>query len=908
MALELIPTTAAARAHTHPLGTTLTRPSTSTGPAAGAGFGLRPQDLHGAYELPTSAPTTQTIALVDAYNDPTAEEDLKVYSEEFGLPACTTANHCFTKINQEGNTSPMPETEGSWAVEISLDLEAAHAVCQSCHIMLVEANSSFSNDLEAAEQRAVAEGATEISNSFGGPGFETGAYNHPGVVITASTGDYGYNNWVSPSWGERANFPAASPNVVAVGGTRLQVINEAWSWETPWGEGGSGCGSATAPTWQQAVPDWSEVGCGSNRAVADVSADGDPYSGLAVYDSTPFPPYGLSPWKTIAGTSLSSPIVAATFALAGGARGVEYPAQTLYSHLGSAYLHDVTSGSNWGCTKINKYGFRECTAGEYEQNCSHELICNAAPGYDGPTGVGSPHGVAAFQPDSSTPPVVTSVTPSEGTTSGGTSVTINGTGLGGASFVHFGSANAQITADTDHAITAISPAREPGTVDITVTGNAGLRSAETSADHYTYGVPKPSVDGVAPAEGPASGGTTVTITGANLAGVQYVQFGGYSARLVSIAEHSLTVVSPAHGPGVADIVVGAAYGVTSAESGLDHFTYIPPPPAVTSVSPSEGTGAGGTTVTIWGVGLGKATAVHFGGTAGTIIGETEGSREGEEEEESASSVTAITPEHEAGAVDITVTNAGGTTSAFLADRYVYTARAPVVTSVTPHEGPTAGGTPVTITGANLGGATLVRFGYGTGVITSDTGTTITATTPVYGPGPVPVTVTTAGGSSNPGGSSDQYTYVNPTYIVGTANPLTTLSPFGTSYTPHSSSEPPRVGVLGFAARAFAAGVAPTLRLTLSTTAVVVVSVSKIVSGRRVHHRCLTQATRGQRCTTPTHVVTVNLQGSAGTNSLRLPLTRLKPGSYVATVSVLGGTERTTTLRFSVSPRRQRRHA
>ena len=886
---------------------TLTRPSTSSGPTA-AGFGLRPQDLHGAYELPTSAPTAQTIALVDAYNDPTAEADLKVYDEEFGLPVCTTANHCFKKINQEGQTSPLPETEGDWAVEISLDIETAHAVCQNCHIMLVEANSSFSNSLEAAEQTAAAEGATEISNSFGGPGYETGAYNHPGIAITASTGDYGYNNWVSPGWGEHANFPAASPNVIAVGGTQLAVANEAWSWEAPWNEGSSGCGSAPAPTWQQAVADWSQVGCGSSRAVADVSADGDPYSGLAVYDSTPFPPYGPSPWKTIGGTSLSSPLVAAAFALAGGAHGVEYPAQTLYAHLGSAYLHDITSGSNWGCAKLNKSGFRECTNAEYELNCSHELICNAAPGYDGPTGIGSPHGLAAFEPGSSTAPVVTSVTPAQGSTAGGAVVTISGTGLGEASFVHFGSTSAHITANTSNSITASAPEHAPGTIDVTVTGHAGIRSTETSADHYTYSVPKPSITSVAPSEGPSAGGTTVTISGANLAGAQYVQFGGRSAPIVAATEHALTVVSPWNNPGVVDVVVSAAYGVTSAETSLDRFTYIPPAPVVTNVAPAEGTAAGGAVVTITGVGLGKATAVHFGGSAATIIGETEGSGEGEEEEVTESSVTAISPEHESGPVDVTATTAGGTSGILPADGYLYTARAPTVASVTPHEGPTAGGTVVTITGANLAGATLVRFGYGTGMITADTGTSITALTPVYGPGAVPVTATTAGGTSAPAGAPDQFTYVNPGYVVVTGSPLTTPGPFGTGYTPNSPSEPPRLGVLGFAASVLPAGVPPTLRLTLSKAATIAVVVSRLVHGHRVHHRCLSRASRGPSCTTVIRMATLHLPGSVGTNALRLPLKGLKPGHYLATVSALGAAEGTTTLRFSVSRISQHHHA
>jgi len=397
MAAALIPQTTEARARTHPLGMTLSHGPKSAGLAAEGVYGLRPQDLHGAYELPTEASSPQTIALVDAYDDPTAETDLKVYDKEFGLPACTTANHCFEKINEEGKSAPLPEPEGDWALEISLDIETAHAICQNCHILLVEANSSWTYDLEAAEQTAVEAGATEISNSYGGPnGYEGGGYDHPGVVITASTGDFGYDNWADPYFGESANYPADSPDVVAVGGTELGVVDGAWSYENAWREGGSGCNPmASAPSWQQALPDWSQVGCGSDRAVADVSADAAPWTGLAVYDSTPSP-YGEG-WMTIGGTSLSSPLIAATFALAGGAGGVAYPAQTLYAHLGSSSLHDIVTGSNWGCSRYDEYGFPDCTTAEYEANCGGELICNTGSGYDGPTGVGTPDGIGAFQ-------------------------------------------------------------------------------------------------------------------------------------------------------------------------------------------------------------------------------------------------------------------------------------------------------------------------------------------------------------------------------------------------------------------------------------------------------------------------------------------------------------------------------
>jgi hypothetical protein len=445
LALQLVPRTAQARARTHPLGITRSGPIRALSAAAGD-FGLRPQDLHAAYQLPSSASATQTIALVDAYNDPSAEEDLKAYDEEFGLPACTTANGCFKKVNQRGETGnpPFPasdailklarEAEGTqlqeeaeeatgWALEISLDIETAHATCQSCKILLVEADSPSFENLNSAERAASSLGATEISNSWGGPerGLtqsqeSTSAFNHPGIVITASAGDDGYLSWNAENPAQRgyAEFPASSPHVVAVGGTRLNpAAGGGWSPETVWngsGAGGGGCSVVfTAPIWQQNVAGFSAVGCASRRAVADVAADADPYSGLAVHDTNPECETSYiegsiqhtTNWCTIGGTSLSSPLIASVYALAGGAGGAPYPARTLYLHRAStpASLHDVTSGSNGECsTPFEEPSLlSSCAASEEARSCSSHSICLAGSGYDGPSGVGTPDGILAFQ-------------------------------------------------------------------------------------------------------------------------------------------------------------------------------------------------------------------------------------------------------------------------------------------------------------------------------------------------------------------------------------------------------------------------------------------------------------------------------------------------------------------------------
>jgi hypothetical protein len=473
LALRLVPLTAAARAHTHPLGMTHIAPTRAgravevckPPTAAESCYGLRPRDLLSAYNLPLppQPASTQTIAIVDAYNDLGAEADLKTYDEEFGLPPCTKASGCFAKVNQNGKTGnlPFPESEASrvtkeavcktgiepkageacneveeadgWAGEISLDIEVAHAVCQNCKIVLVEANSSWFLDLDAAEEIAAKPkitggiGATEISDSWGGP--EQGvtaaednasAFNHPGIVITVASGDNGYLDWAAKEPSQRgfADYPAYSPHVVAVGGTRLLQSHGAWEGETVWndggqnargeiegaGAGGSGCStSLLAPSWQLSVPDWESVGCGVHRAVADISADADPYTGVAIYDSTPERMGGGIPgWIPVGGTSLASPLVASVFALAGGSNGVEYPAQTLYENEieDPTSLHDITSGSNGSCAEQfnEEDGLSGCTVLQEAANCSGEAICLAREGYDGPTGVGTPNGITAFEP------------------------------------------------------------------------------------------------------------------------------------------------------------------------------------------------------------------------------------------------------------------------------------------------------------------------------------------------------------------------------------------------------------------------------------------------------------------------------------------------------------------------------
>jgi hypothetical protein len=318
----------------------------------------------------------------------------------------------------------------------------------------VESNAPSYEDLEKAEKSAAALGADEISNSWAGseegetPALESaGPFNHPGIVITAAAGDDGYLNWDSESSAEKGyvNFPASSPHVVAVGGTRLSLgAGSAWAGETVWnGDHASGGGCSvefTAQPWQQSVLDWSAVGCATKRAVADVAADADPYTGFAVHDTSPECEYQyeeakvrhVAYWCTIGGTSLASPLIASVFALAGGANGAAYPAKTLYENelKSPASLHDITVGSNGECTKpFLEEGLSACTpAEEAATSCASKAICLAGTGYDGATGVGTPDGINAFKPPADQPTAVTGATSLVTPGSASVSATVNPNG------------------------------------------------------------------------------------------------------------------------------------------------------------------------------------------------------------------------------------------------------------------------------------------------------------------------------------------------------------------------------------------------------------------------------------------------------------------------------------------------
>jgi subtilase family serine protease len=341
----------------------------ATPDAIPAGYGYGPAQLQSAYNLTSASASDgsgRTIALVDAYNDPTAASDLAAYRAAAGLPAVPS----FKQVNQNGATSPLPANASpsdDWTLEDSLDLDMASAICPKCNIVLVEADNDSGNGLYVAENTAAGL-AGYISNSWGesesssDTSYDSEYFDHPGDVITAAAGDSAYG----------VIYPATSPNVVSVGGTSLSTASNSRGWtESVWydggGEGtGSGCSAyEPRPSWQAALA--LPSGC-SKRIDNDVAADADSDTGVAVYDTS----NGNGGWNEVGGTSGSSPMVAAMYALAGTPGNT--PADDIYTHTSDFY--DVTSGSNG--------------------TCSPAYLCTAEAGYDSPTGIGTPDGIGGL--------------------------------------------------------------------------------------------------------------------------------------------------------------------------------------------------------------------------------------------------------------------------------------------------------------------------------------------------------------------------------------------------------------------------------------------------------------------------------------------------------------------------------
>ncbi len=289
----------------------------------GGGPPYAPANFHNAYNLPTTAPGTPTVAIADAYNNPNLASNLATYRSQWGLPACTQSNGCLKIVNQTGG-SRLPSNNSGWGLEESLDLDMVSAICENCHILLVEANTPSNANLGTAVNEAVRLGAIAVSNSYGENEFSgessscSSYYQHNNVAVTASTGDNGPG----------VSYPAVCPYASGIGGTTLNSNGS----ETAWSGSGGGCSAYIGrPSWQSS----SVTGCG-NRAVADVSADADPNTGAYVYDT-----YGYGGWLEVGGTSESSPIIASVFALAGNVSSTTYPASLPWQRYTSGCLFKV---------------------------------------------------------------------------------------------------------------------------------------------------------------------------------------------------------------------------------------------------------------------------------------------------------------------------------------------------------------------------------------------------------------------------------------------------------------------------------------------------------------------------------------------------------------------------------------
>ncbi|HEX8111912.1 MAG TPA: S8 family serine peptidase [Kofleriaceae bacterium] len=337
--------------------------------------GFSPAQLRSFYGITSNGSTSTTVAIVDAFAYPRALSDLQTYRSTFGLPAISACNGsvhpCFAVVGQTCG-SPPATTNLGWQQETALDLDMVSAMCPNCNILLVEGSSSSFSNLAAAANRAATcttagSAPVAISNSYGGSesggSSLSGSYTHPGITVTASSGDSGFQ--AGPQ------FPATSPGVLAIGGTSVHMGSTPREtvWKTTSTEAtGSGCSTVFAkPSWQH------DAGC-SRRMEADVSAVADPNTGVAVFAPTSST---ASAFQVFGGTSVAAPLIAGIV----GSTGAGIDPSTVYSRVAAnrALLFDVTSGNNGTCT-----------------GGTTAYFCNAATGFDGPTGLGSPVGPGAF--------------------------------------------------------------------------------------------------------------------------------------------------------------------------------------------------------------------------------------------------------------------------------------------------------------------------------------------------------------------------------------------------------------------------------------------------------------------------------------------------------------------------------
>jgi hypothetical protein len=617
---------------------------------SGENGGYSAADLQSAYGITTSGGEAQqhyeegqTIALVDAGYLYSAESNNAEYRKRYGLPRCTKASGCFRQVNEWGEEhNPQGRIE-EWALETTLDIDMASAMCPHCHILLVEATTQNEGNLAAAASTAARLGATEISNSYGIPeevSLLDVDYSHPGVVVTAAAGDCGYDNYrcsvpMRPSW------PAVLPSVIAVGGTALHRTTDGRKWsESVWSEGGrgetgSGCSRyRSKPSWQ------TDSGC-AQRTVNDVAAVAACETPVSIY----LPPRG---WQNVCGTSVSAPLVAGIEARANEHGGAVPTADAFFEDRGA--LYDVTIGHN-------------------DTSCTPEYLCNAEKpegGYNGPAGNGTPQAGAVVAAGEA--PAARTEPPTAGPTMNGV---VDPNGLPTTYCFEYSSNPPPY----GPCVPVGEASAGAGTAAMKVSQTvAGLeprvyyyRLSATNADGTTRTEPQvldvnpPSVTAVSPASGYQPGATHVKIMGSEFRGVAAVRFGSTQAPTFSVPnEREIEAVSPL-GSGTVDVTVETGGG-SSATSAADRFTYnVLPPPSVTGIGPSVGPTSGQTRVTILGSSFANVTAVKFGTTEAAAF---KVRSEGE--------IRALSPAG-AGTADITVTTAAGTSATGSADQFSYEA-------------------------------------------------------------------------------------------------------------------------------------------------------------------------------------------------------------------------------------------
>jgi hypothetical protein len=781
-------------------------PLASSTPPASA---LTPAAFHTAYALPTtSASGTPTIAIVDAYDDPNIEADLAVFDSQFGLPPCTTANGCFRKVDQNGGTSYPSGT--SWHLEIALDVEVAHAICQNCKILLVEASSASIAALGTAVNTAVALGANVVSNSYGAGEFSSETsydayYKHPGVAVTASSGDGGYG----------VEYPAASQYVTAVGGTTLSLnTDKTYKSESVWNGAGSGCSAfEPKPTWQ------TDTGC-TKRTVADVSADADPNSGAAIYDSI-----GVASgqgWYQVGGTSLASPLVGAVYALTGSSSfnyGSDPYGQT-------AFLNDVTTGNNG--------------------TCSPTYLCTAGAGYDGPSGLGTPHGLGAFGGSSApSPDFSLSVSPTSRTVTAGTAATYSVTvapsnGFSGTvGFDTAGLPSGATPAWSGSTLTVTtSSTLAAGSYPFTITGTSGSLSHSTSATLVVQAAPDFSV-GISPATQTVTAGNpatyTVSVTPSNgfSGSVTFAANGLPSGATPSFGGSTLTVTTTTAvaGGSYPFTVVGTSGTLSHSASATLVVQAAPPADFALSVPASSTVTAGGQTtfaVTIT-PSNGFSSSVSLSQT-GLPAGATPGFSPNPAT--TASTLTVTTSASLApGSYPFTITGTSGTLSHTASATLVVKAPAtpdfalgvtPSSTTVT--VGATATFT-VSVTPSNgfSGSVTFGTSGLPVAATPGFSGSTLTVGTASVTPGSYPFTITGTSGSLVHSVAATLVVQAPPDFSLGISPGSQTVTPGGqAAYTVTVTPSNGFNGSVSFGTSGLPAGAAPTFSgstLTVGTSGV-----------------------------------------------------------------------------------------